>query len=94
MVTIIIKESQLIKLIETGSNSAAMDLDIYTSVNTIPSDNGNLDTEETMKQIIDKVKELLAMSKGGVEIKLDSKLSLSKALDMINKGFEATKFKD
>lgn len=88
----IISETQYNRILETGSNSAAMDLDIYTSVNTPPSDNGNLDTEETIKNTIDKLNELLSMIKTGKEVDTNSKTELSRALDLINKGFSQIKF--
>ena len=46
----ILTESQLKKLLETGSNSAAMDLDIYSQINPISTDNGNLGTEDQNNQ--------------------------------------------
>jgi len=88
----LISETQYKRILETGSNSVAMDLDIYTSVNTQPTDNGNLDTEETIKNIIDRLNELLSMIKTGKEVDTNSKTELSKALDLINKGFSQIKF--
>lgn len=88
----LISETQYKRILETGSNSVAMDLDIYTSVNTQPTDSGNLDTEETIKNIIDRLNELLSMIKTGKEVDTNSKTELSKALDLINKGFSQIKF--
>jgi hypothetical protein len=60
MKKIILKESQLIKLIET-----AMDLDIYSQPSQIDTNNGNLDVVDTVEDIISKLEELLYMLKSG-----------------------------
>ena len=53
---IIIKESQLIKLMET-----AMDLDIYVQPKNFSASNGNEDLEGTIEDSIQKLQELLIM---------------------------------
>ena len=50
---VIISESQYKKLVETGSNSAAMDLDIYTQPMQTDTDNGNLDVIDASEEVID-----------------------------------------
>jgi len=50
MKKIILKESQLIKLIET-----AMDLDIYSQPSQIDTNNGNLDVVDTVEDIISQL---------------------------------------
>lgn len=92
MSQILITEKQLIKLIETGSNSVAMDLELYTSVNPVVSDNGNLDTEETMQEIINKVQELLSMVKAGYKVKPETKHNIARALDFIDISHSKIKF--
>lgn len=92
MAQILITEKQLRKLIETGSNSAAMDLDIYTSTYNQPSDNGNLDSQETIQNTIDSLNELLSMIKSGKKMTPQSKSDLARAFDFIKKGYSEIKF--
>jgi len=92
MAQILITEKQLKKLIETGSNSAAMDLDIYTSAYNQPSDNGNLDSQETIQNTIDSLNELLSMIKSGKKMTPQSKSDLARAFDFIKKGYSEIKF--
>ena len=87
MKKIILKESQLIKLIET-----AMDLDIYSQPSQIDTNNGNLDAEETVEYIISKLKELLYMLKSGKKINTNSKSEIYKTFDNINKTFSNIKY--
>ena len=87
MKKIILKESQLIKLIET-----AMDLDIYSQPSQIDTNNGNLDAEETVGDIISKLKELLYMLKSGKKINTNSKSEIYKTFDNINKTFSNIKY--
>ena len=87
MKKIILKESQLIKLIES-----AMDLDIYSQPSQIDTNNGNLDAEETVEDIISKLKELLYMLKSGKKINTNSKSEIYKTFDNINKTFSNIKY--
>jgi tRNA pseudouridine-54 N-methylase len=87
MKKILIKESDLIKLIET-----AMDLDIYSQPSQIDTNNGNLDAEETVEDIISKLKELLYMLKSGKKINTNSKSEIFKTFDNINKTFSNIKY--
>jgi hypothetical protein len=49
----ILTESQYQKLVEqVDSNRAAMDLDIYSQPMTTDTDNGNLDVEDAVEDII------------------------------------------
>ena len=87
MKKILIKESDLIKLIET-----AMDLDIYSQPSQIDTNTGNLDAEETVEDIISKLKELLYMLKSGKKINTNSKSEIYKTFDNINKTFSNIKY--
>ena len=87
MKKILIKESDLIKLIET-----ARDLDIYSQPSQIDTNNGNLDAEETVEDIISKLKELLYMLKSGKKINTNSKSEIYKTFDNINKTFSNIKY--
>jgi len=86
---IIIKESELVKLIEV-----AMDLDIYTQPSTIATDNGNLDVDDSIEDIISKLKELLDMLKSGKKISSVLKSQIYKNLDDINKSYSNIKYED
>ena len=84
MMKVIISESQYKKLVETGSNSAAMDLDIYTQPMQIDTDNGNVDVVDATEDIIDNLEELVAMFKSGKKTSTETKNKLYKALDDLN----------
>lgn len=87
MKKIIIKESELIKLVET-----AMDLDIFSQRPNHSTDNGNLDEEETITEIIRKLKELLYMFQSGKKVDSSIKYDLYNNLDDLNKTFERIKY--
>ena len=87
MKKIILKESQLIKLIET-----AMDLEIYSQPSQIDTNNGNLDVVDTVENIISKLEELLYMLKSGKKINTNSKSEIFKTFDNINKTFSNIKY--
>jgi hypothetical protein len=91
---IIITESQLRKLLETGSNSVAMDLDIYTQPTQIDTSNGNENVEETVDEIISKLKELSSMFETGLKVHPELKNRLFGILDDINSNYEKIKYQD
>jgi predicted SnoaL-like aldol condensation-catalyzing enzyme len=76
---VIISESQYKKLVETGSNSAAMDLDIYVQ----PSE-----------EVIDKLEELISMFKGGKKTKPQLKSKIYKGLDILNNAHSGIKYEN
>jgi hypothetical protein len=84
---ILIKESDFIKLIET-----AMDLDIYIQPTSINTDNGNLDTDDAIEDIIDRLKELLNMLQSGKKVSTELKSGIYKNLDSINKTYSDIKY--
>jgi len=92
----IITEKQLKKILETtaGSNSVVMDLDIYTQPTNYDTNNGNLDEEEAVQDVIDKLKELLSMFKSGKKVNSDQRNKIFKNLDDINSNFENIKYKN
>lgn len=92
----IITEKQLKKILETtaGSNSVAMDLDIYTQLMSYDTDNGNLDEEDAVQDVIDKLQELLSMFKSGKKVNSDQRNKIFKNLDDINSNFENIKYKN
>jgi len=91
---IILTESQLKRLIETGSNSAAMDLDIYVQPMQFNTSNGNEDVEETIENTIGKLQELLSMFKTGKKVHPELKNRLFQTLDIIDKNFSNIKYQD
>lgn len=91
---IILTESQLKRLVETGSNSVAMDLDIYTQPMTFDTDNGNLDVEDSVEETISKLQELVSMFKSGKKVKPELKNKIHGILDDINSNFEDIKYQD
>lgn len=92
MSKIIITESQLRKLFETGSNSAAMDLDIYTQINPVSTDNGNLDTEESLELMVEKLEELISMIKTGKKVPTQVRSEIHGALDTMEKIYNKIKY--
>jgi hypothetical protein len=94
MSKIIITESQYKKLFEAGSNSVAMDLDMYTQPVSVDTSNGNEDVEETIDTIISKLKELSSMFETGLKVHPNLKSNLHGILDDINSNYEKIKYKD
>lgn len=87
MSKIIIKESHLVKLIET-----AMDLDRYAQEIHYDSSNGNESIEGTVNGTIAKLKELLVMFKYGKKTSSDSESNLYSILDKINDLYDDIKY--
>jgi len=84
---IIIKESELVKLIEV-----AMDLDIYSQEHNVSTGDGNEDAEDSINQIIDRLKELLNMLQSGKKVDTTLKGRIYKNLDDLNKTFSSIKY--
>lgn len=89
---VIISESQYKKLIETGSNSVAMDLDRYTQPMQTDTDNGNLDVIDASEEVIDSLEELIFMFKGGKKTRPEVKDLIYKGLDGIKKAHSEIKY--
>lgn len=84
---ILIKETELIKLIET-----AMDLDIYSQNMTTPAGRPTEDSEESAEEIIGYLKELISMMKGGKEVSSVLRQNIHKNLDDIKKTYQNIKY--
>lgn len=89
---VIITESQYKRLFETGSNSVAMDLDIYTQPMQTDTDNGNIDVVDATEDIIDNLEELVAMFKTGKKTPEQTKRKLYKALDDLKDAHSEIKY--
>jgi len=85
---ILIKESELVKLIET-----AMDLDQFEQLPSFSSGSINKDAEESVEDIISKLKELLNMLQSGKKVDTNLKGMIYKNLDDINKTYSNIKYK-
>jgi len=90
----ILTKSQYQKLVEQASNTAAMDLDIYSQPMTTSSDNGNSDIEDAVNDIISKMDELMSMLKSGKQNHTELKTSIFHKLDKINKTFSNIKYEN
>jgi hypothetical protein len=94
MAKIMVTETQLQKIVEQGSNTVAMDLDIYTQPTHFDTDNGNEGVEETIQDIIGKLQELSSMFKSGKKVPSELKSNFHGIFDDINSNFEKVKFED
>lgn len=92
MIKVIITESQYKMLLETGSNSAAMDLDIYTQPTQTDTDNGNLDIIDATEDIIDNLEELVSMFKSGKKTPSELQNRIYKTLDDIKQTHSDIKY--
>ncbi len=86
---IIVKESQLVKLIET-----AMDLDIYVQPIDLPVPGQNDDFVDSLENIQQKIKELIMMANNGEKINHEQRGEIFSLLDLFNKVYENIKFVD
>jgi hypothetical protein len=96
MLKVIITESQYKKLLEIGShtNSVAMDLDIYTQPMQTDTDNGNLDVIDASEEIIDSLEELISMFKGGKKTRPEFKNKIYQGLDNIKSAYSEIKYEE
>jgi hypothetical protein len=94
MIKVIITESQYKKLLERGSNSVAMDLDIYTQPMQTDTDNGNIDVIDASEEIIDSLEELISMFKGGKKTRPEFKNKIYQGLDNIKSAYSEIKYEE
>jgi hypothetical protein len=83
----IIKESQLKFLIETGSNSAAMDLDIYVQPVEHDTSNGNENIIDSIEETISYLNQLSYQLKNGQEMSEEQKSKFFGILDDLRFNF-------
>jgi hypothetical protein len=86
---VLIKESDLIRLIEVS----AMDLDIYSQEPNVSTGSPNKDAEQSVEEIMSKLKELLNMLQSGKKVNTSLKGRMYKNLDDLNSTFEEIKNK-
>lgn len=91
---IIITEKQFRRLYETGSNSAAMDLDIYVQPVSHDTSTGNNDLIDALEDIESMYKELKNELESGKKIKQNEKNNIFKLVDDFNKIYKSIKFSD
>jgi len=94
MLKVIITEKQYKKLVESGSNSVAMDLDIYTQPTQTDTDNGNIDVIDASEEIIDSLEELISMFKGGKKTRPELKNKIYQGLDDIMNAYSEIKYEE
>ena len=82
MAQVFITKKQLEHLFETGSNSAAMDLDRYVQPVSHDTSNGNDDLIDVCDGIEDMIKELRSSLNTGLKLKQSDKNVLFKLNDM------------
>lgn len=87
MKKILIKESELIKLIEV-----AMDLDQFEQLPSFSSGSVNKDAEDSVEEIISRLKELLNILQSGKNVDTTLKSKIYKNLDDLNKTFSSIKY--
>jgi hypothetical protein len=94
MLKVIITEKQYKKLVESGSNSVAMDLDIYTQPMQTDTDNGNIDVIDASEEVIDSLEELISMFKGGKKTRPELKNKIYQGLDDIKNAYSEIKYEE
>lgn len=90
MKKIVITKEQYQRIFETGSNSAAMDLDIYVQPVDYDTSNGNESLEDSVQDIIGKLKELNSLFDNGKKIKSLTKNKIYKIVDDLNTVYDET----
>jgi len=90
----IISESQYQKLIETGSNSAAMDLDIYVQPVHFDTNTGNEDLVDSIDTIIDKLEEISFSLRVGKKIAPEMKDKIYQISDLVNNTTEQIQYSE
>jgi hypothetical protein len=90
----IISERQFKILVETGSNSAAMDLDRYIQISDFDHGNGNEDLVDEISLSIDNLQELSNQLSGGKKVDPNLKTKIHKITDYINDVCDEIKFSE
>lgn len=91
MAIFIVNESQFKKLVETGSNSAAMDLDRYVQPVNHDTSSGNESIQDAIKEMIEKLNEINYMLDSGKKLPKEVETNLYSILDQLNNFYEQSK---
>ena len=89
MSQILITEKQFKRLFETGSNSAAMDLDIYVQPVSHDTSTGNNDLIEVLEDIKSMCNELSNSLESGKKLKQNQKTQIFKLYDEFKANFDS-----
>ena len=89
--SVLITEKQFRYLVETGAANAAMDLDIYVQPIHYDTSNGNEGQEQSLDNIIEKLKEISFMLRGGKKIDFSLRNKIFKFSDDIDKIYNSVK---
>lgn len=89
MPSIIIKETQLVKLVET-----AMDLDIYVQPINPMVPGENEDFQNGLEDVKSKIEEIISLVQTGKKIDSEQKREIFKLVDLFNKIYEKVKYVD
>lgn len=90
----IISQRQYKILTETGSNSAAMDLDRYVQVTDFDHGTGNEDLVDEIQLCIDNLEEIANQLQVGRKIDPNSKTKIHQITDYINEVHDKIKFSE
>lgn len=90
---IILTAEQYQRIFETGAANAAMDLDIYVQPVHYDTGTGNEGLEDSIKDTIDKLKELNSLFKVGKKVKSITKNKIFNALDNLSQAYDESKSK-
>ena len=88
---VFITKKQLKHLFETGSNSAAMDLDIYVQPVSHDTSNGNNDLVDVLEEIINSTKEIKNMLETGKKLNSNQKNQIFKVFDVYKNLYNSIK---
>lgn len=90
---ILITKEQYQRLFETGAANAAMDLDIYVQPVHYDTSTGNENLEDSIEEIVGKLKELNSLFNVGKKVKSSTKNKIFKVVDQLKNVYDETKSK-
>lgn len=93
MKKILITKEQYQRLFETGAANAAMDLDIYVQPVNYDTSTGNENLEDSIEEIVGKLKELNSLFNVGKKVKSSTKNKIFKVVDQLKSVYDETKSK-
>ena len=90
---ILITKEQYQRLFETGAANAAMDLDIYVQPVHYDTSTGNENLEDSIEEIVGKLKELNSLFNVGKKVKSSTKNKIFKVVDQLQNVYDETQSK-